>query len=119
VRPTVESAIGSSISVLEGSSVTLSFRILNANPAVTSSQIQWYFNSSVALRPLNDLLGNALRFINDWSLKISNINYNIQGRISMVANNVVGGDTDYIDVIVEGNNCTLYLLHILNDTRIL
>jgi len=103
VRPTVESTIGSRISVLEGNPVTLRFRILNANPAVTSSQIQWYFNNSVALRPLNDLFGSAINFFdNYWSLIIRNVNYNIQGRISMVANNVVGRDTDFIDLIVEG-----------------
>ena len=103
MRPTVESTIGNRISVLEGNSVTLSFRILNANPTVTSSQIQWYFNNSVALTPSINLFGNTPRFSNNlWNLIISNVNYNIQGRISMVANNVVGSDTDFIDLIVEG-----------------
>ena len=105
VHPTVESTIGSRISVLEGYSVTLSFRILNANPTVTSSQIRWYFNNSVVLTPLNNLFGNTLMIMfsnNLWNLIISNVNYNIQGRISMVANNVVGSDTDFIDLIVEG-----------------
>ena len=110
MSPAVERTIGSPISVLEGNSVTLTFLILNANPAVTASQTQWYFNNSVALRPLNNLFGNVLVFSNNyWSLSISNVNYNIQGRISMVANNLAGGGSDYIDIIVEGNNHILYV----------
>ena len=105
VRPTVQSTISERhISELEGERIILTFSILNANPAVTTSQILWYFNGSVALRPLNTLFGNVLVFSNNYrTLTISNINYNIQGRISLVANNVVGGDSDYTDLTIEGN----------------
>ena len=105
VRPTVQSTISERhISELEDNPVTLTFSILNANPAVTTSQILWYFNGSVALRPLNTLFGNALLFSPNYrTLTISNVNYNIQGRISLVANNVVGGDSDYIDLTIEGS----------------
>jgi len=104
VSPTVQKTVESPQSVLEENSVTLSFQILNANPLVTTEQIQWYFNGSVPLSS-NDLFGTVLRFSNNyWTLKICNVSYDIQGRFSMVASNVAGSDSDYIDVIVEGNS---------------
>ena len=104
VAPTIVSTVvNKTISSLEGSSVTLQFQIINANPSITTSQIQWYFNSTLAIKYRTTLFGTVLVFSSDLrSLTISNVNYNIAGKISITAQNIVGSDSDYIDLVIEG-----------------
>ena len=104
VAPTiVNTVINKTISALEGSSVTLQFQIINANPSVTTNQIQWYFNNTLAIKHRTILYENILVFTSDLrSLTISSINYDITGRISITAQNTVGSDSDYIDLVIEG-----------------
>ena len=91
------------IATLQGNSVTLNFQIINANPSVTAAQIEWYFNNTVALRYLTTLYGNTLAFSRDFrTLTISNLNYDIAGRVSVTALNLVGSSSDYVDLIIEG-----------------
>lgn len=103
MAPTVVSPFTNrSISALEGNSVVLHFQINNANPSVTADQIEWYFDS-VALRYRTNLYGNTLAFSGDHRrLTISNLNYDIAGRFSMTARNLVGSSSDYVDLIIEG-----------------
>ena len=104
VAPTiVNTVINKTISALEGNSVTLQFQIINANPSVTTNQIQWYFNNTLAIKYRTNLYGNILVFTSDLrSLTISSINYDITGRISITAQNIVGSDSNYVDLIIEG-----------------
>jgi len=104
VPPTVESTNSERrISVLVGHNITLSFSVFNANPAVSTSQIMWYFNGTTALTSSNSLGGSSLMFLpNRRSLTIRTVNYNLQGRFSMDASNAAGSDSDYIDLVVEG-----------------
>ena len=104
VAPTiVNTVINKTISALEGSSVMLQFQIINANPSVTTNQIQWYFNNTLAIKYRTILYGNILVFTSDLrSLTIRSINYDITGRISITAQNTVGSDSDYIDLVIEG-----------------
>lgn len=70
---------------------------------MTTNQIQWYFNNTLAIKYRTNLYGNILVFTSDLrSLTISSINYDIAGRISMTAQNAAGSDSDYIDLIIEG-----------------
>ena len=88
----------------------LQFQIINANPSITTSQIQWYFNNTLAIKYRTTLFGAVLVFSSDLkSLTISNINYNIAGKISITAQNIVGSDSDYIDIIVEGTYVCMYV----------
>ena len=104
MAPTVVSPVANrSITAIERNSVTLGFQIINANPSVTANQIEWYFNNNVALRRLTSLHGNTLAFSRDFrTLTISNLNYNIAGRISVTARNLVGSSSDYVNLIIEG-----------------
>lgn len=104
VAPTVVSTvINKTITALEGNSVTVQFQIINANPSVTTSQIQWYFNNTLAIKYQTNIFGSILVFSSDLrSLTISNINYNIAGRISVTAQNIVGSSSNYVDLIIEG-----------------
>ena len=81
----------------------MQFQIINANPSVTTNQIQWYFNNTLGIKYRTILYGNILVFTSDLrSLTISSINYDITGRISITAQNTVGSDSDYIDLVIEG-----------------
>jgi len=104
VAPAVVSTIANkTTTALEGNSITLQFQIVNANPSVTTNQIQWYFNNTLAIKYYTNLYGNILVFSSNLrSLTISNINYDIAGRISITAQNIVGSDRNYVDLIVEG-----------------
>ena len=103
VAPTVVSPVANrSISAIEGNSVVLNFQVINANPSVTTDQIEWYFNDT-ALRYRTNLYGNTLAFSADFRrLTISNLNYDIAGRFSVTARNLVGSSSDYVDLIIEG-----------------
>ena len=104
VAPTVVSPVANrTIAALQGDSVTLNFQIIDANPSVTADQIEWYFNNTMALRHLTTLYGNTLAFSRDFrTVTISNLNYDIAGRISVSARNLVGSNSDYVDLIIEG-----------------
>lgn len=104
VAPTVVSPVANrSISALEGNSVVLNFQVINANPSVTADQMEWYFNNTLALRSRTNLYGNTLAFSADFRrLTISNLNYDIAGRFSVTARNLVGSSSDYVDLIIEG-----------------
>ena len=104
MAPTVVSPVSNrSISALEGNSVILDFQIINANPSVTADQIVWYFNNTLMLRYQTTLYGNTLAFSGDFRrLTISNLNYDIAGRISVTARNLVGSSSDYVDLTIEG-----------------
>lgn len=68
-----------------------------------TNEIEWYFNNTVVLRRLTTLYGNTLAFSRDFrTLTISNLNYDIAGRISVTARNLVGSNSDYVDLIIEG-----------------
>lgn len=57
----------------------------------------------MALRHSTTLYGNTLAFSRDFrTLTISNLNYDIAGRISVTARNLVGSNSDYVDLIIEG-----------------
>lgn len=104
MAPTVVSPVANRrISALAGNSVTLNFQIVNANPSVTVGQIEWYFNDSLAIRHRTTLYGNTLAFSGDYrTLTISNLNYDITGRFSVTARNLVGSSSDYVDLTIEG-----------------
>ena len=104
MAPTVVSpGANRTIAALQGDSVTLNFQIINANPSVTADQIEWYFNDTMTLRYLTTLYGNTLAFSRDFrTLTISNLNYDIAGRISVTALNLVGSSNDYVNLIIEG-----------------
>ena len=105
-----------SISALYGNSVTHNFQIINANPSVTADQIEWYFNNSLALRDRTTLYGNTLVFSGDFRrLTISDLNYDIAGRFSVTARNLVGSSSDYVNLIVEGN-CSYIYVHTYNNS---
>lgn len=90
-------------SAFEGSSVAINFQIIDANPSVTADQIEWYFNNTLVLRYRTNLYGNTLAFSADFRrLTISNLNYDIAGRFTLTARNLVGSSSDYIDLTIEG-----------------
>ena len=104
VAPTVINPIANKmIRAIEDNSVTLNFEIMNANPPVSANQIKWHLNDSLLLNFETIVYGNTLAFSTDYSeLTISNLNYDIAGRISFNAHNLVGSSSDYVDLIIEG-----------------
>ena len=104
VAPTVVSPVANkTITAYEGNSVTLNFLIINANPPVATSQIEWRLNGSLVLNFRTTVYGNTLAFSGDFTtVTISNLNYDIAGRISFNARNLVGSSNDYVDLIIEG-----------------
>ena len=98
-----------------GTSATLSLTIINASPAVQTSQIRWIFSNSFSTTPTSNgsnvditnlqSLNSAshLSFSSDLlSLTISNIVAADNGRYFLVATTVAGSAFSYIDIIVEG-----------------
>ena len=91
------------ITALEGSSLTISFEVLNAHPPVTSSGITWRFQDQLTLNFLNELYDAELQFSSDYrNLTIININYNNTGRYFFTVFNSAGRTADFITIVVEG-----------------
>ena len=91
------------IIALEGSSLTISFEVLNAHPPVTSSGVTWRFQDQITLNHLNELYGAELQFSSDYrNLTINNINYNNTGRYFFTVINSAGRTADFIVIVVQG-----------------
>lgn len=99
---------------IEDNFTTLSFRIDNAVPQVTSNNIRWIFSGdfstfpndikNVEITELSTRIGNSMyTFSPDkLSLKISNINQTDEGRYFLLVTNPAGRDYNHIDIIVHG-----------------
>ena len=99
---------------IEDNFTTLSFRIDNAVPQVTSNNIRWIFSGDFSTFPndtknieitgLSTRIGNSMyTFSPDkLSLKISNINQTDEGRYFLLVTNPAGLDYNHIDIIVHG-----------------
>lgn len=99
---------------IEDNFTTLSFRIDNAVPQVTSDNIRWIFSGDFSASPydtknleitgLSTRIGNSIyTFTSDkLSLKISNINQTDEGRYFLLVTNPAGIDYNHIDIIVHG-----------------
>ena len=104
VKPKVaSSAINQSLTGIKGERLTLKFQILDANPVVDTNQIQWYYNDTLEIRNLASLNGVELEFSSDYrTLNMTNTDYTIAGKFTLVASNLGGEDMDYINVKIEG-----------------
>ena len=99
---------------IEDNFTTLSFRIDNAVPQVTSNNIRWIFSGdfstfpndikNVEITELSTRIGNSMyTFSPDkLSLNISNINQTDEGRYFLLVTNPAGLDYNHIDIIVHG-----------------
>ena len=99
----VSLAVNQSLTGIKGATLTLNFQILDANPVVDTSQIQWYVNDTLAIRNLASLNGVELEFSSDYKqLNMTNIDYTIAGKFTLVASNLAGEDTNFVNVRIEG-----------------
>ena len=99
---------------IEDNFTTLTFRIDNAAPQVTSDNIRWIFSGDFSTFPndtknleitdLSTRIGNSMyTFTPDkLSLNISNINQTDEGRYFLLVTNPAGKDYNHIDIIVHG-----------------
>lgn len=97
----------------EENTTSISFDITEADPKVTTSNIQWIFSSTFSNDPYNGIditnqpgLGNSIfTFSTDkLTLTISNVNQTVEGRYYLIANNPAGVDYNYTDLIVHGKS---------------
>ena len=101
VVPLVRGLQNHSLIITEGSTQLLQFVIHDANPPVQTFGISWFFGNDVRL----DLFpnGTELMFSDDYlSLLLSDVTYNVSGRITLQAGNAAGQSQDYVDIIVHG-----------------
>ena len=122
VPPTVEPANGQFlITANQGETVTLSFVISRATPAVETPNIMWFYSPNFVSDPIsemvvditnepNRMIGSSFAFTGDLlSLTVSNIVQALrvgddtdEGRYFLVATNPAGTNFSYIDIIVNG-----------------
>ena len=94
------------LTVTEGSTAAIQFEIHNANPPVRWFEIVWLYREDTELNFLPNgtvVDGTTITFSNDYlMLTLTNITYNISGTIRFSANNVAGGASEYVNIIVHG-----------------
>lgn len=114
VAPLVRGLQNQSLTVREGYNLSLQFVIHDANPPVETFGISWFFGNDVRLNLFPNgtkFQGTTLTFSDDYlSLLLSNITYNISGRITLQADNAAGQSQDYINIIVHGKKAHQQLL---------
>ena len=115
VPPVVVALDGDQVIVgLEEMSVSLHFRIDNAAPPVTPSNIQWLFSANFTDSPYDDGVrditnlntlneGTSVSYSeNRRSITISNISQSDEGRYFFIATNQAGVSYSHTDLIVHG-----------------
>ena len=101
----------SSVIGVEGNSTILRFTVINAFPPVTIDNVRWLLNRDGVITDItNDTMvdNNVLTFESNstaqmYSLTISNIQPNYTSRFNLSVSNPAGVDTNFINLIVEGN----------------
>ena len=97
---------------VEGDSAVLRFNVINAFPPVTIDNVRWLLTRDRNIIDITDntmIDNNVLTFESNsttqmYSLNISNIQPNYTSRFNLSVSNPAGVDTDFIDLIVEGNH---------------
>jgi len=106
VAPVVRSLQNRDFTVTEGSTAAIQFEIHNANPPVRRFEIVWLYGEDTELNFLPNgtvIDGTTITFSDDYlTLTLTNITYNISGRLEFSANNVAGRSTEYVDITVHG-----------------
>jgi len=106
VTPEIRLLQDRDFTVTEGSTATIQFEIYNANPPVRWFEIVWLYGEDTELNFLPNgtvVDGTTITFSNDYlMLTLTNITYNISGTIRFSANNVAGGASEYVNIIVHG-----------------
>ena len=114
VVPLVRGLQNHSLTITEGSTQLLQFVIHDANPPVQTFGISWFFGNDVRLDLFPNgtvFQGTELIFSDDYlRLLLSDVTYNVSGRITLQAGNAAGQSQDYVDIIVHGKKTHQQLL---------
>ena len=106
VVPEVRSLQNRDFTVTEGSTAAIQFEIHNANPPVRWFEIVWLYGEDTELNFLpngTEVGGTIITFSEDYlTLTLTNITYNISGRLEFRASNIAGQSTEYVDITVHG-----------------
>ena len=103
--------VSSSVIGVEGSSTVLTFNVINAFPPVTIDNVRWLLNRGGIITDITNntmVDNNILTFESNsttqiYSLTISNIQPNYTSRFNLTVSNPAGVDSNFIDIILEGN----------------
>ena len=101
----------SSVIGVEGNSSVLRFAVTNAFPPVTLDNVRWLLTRERSITDItNEAMvdDNVLTFEFDsttqiYSLTISDIQPNYTSRFNLSVSNPAGVDSNFIDLIIEGN----------------